>query len=77
MADGRLSVSLARSGMTTVDIIDLSGRKVARLARRNMPAGTHRLSLPQEVRLSGAVYIVLLVSEHLNYAETVIPSIMD
>ena len=77
MADGKLFVSLARSALTTVDIIDLSGRKVARLTRRTMPAGIHGLSLPREVRLSGTVYIVRLVSEHLNHAETLVPAIMD
>jgi len=77
MTDGMLSVSLARSGMTTVDIIDLSGRKVARLARRNMPAGTHRLSLPDEVRLSGTVYILRLISKHSHDVETFVPAITD
>ena len=59
--DGGVLVSLARSGMTTVDIMDLAGRHVARPVRRNMSAGTYRLALPEDARLGGGrVYIVRL-----------------
>ncbi len=61
VVDGGVVVSLARSGMTTVDIMDLAGRHVARPVRRNMSAGTYRLALPEDARLGGGrVYIVRL-----------------
>jgi hypothetical protein len=59
--------------MTTVDIMDLSGRHVARLARRIMQTGTHRLHLPKRLRGSGKVYVVRLKVGDSAYAGMVIP----
>jgi len=67
-----LVLSLPQSGMTTVDIIDLSGRHVARLARRTMQTGMHRLHLPKRIRGSGRVYVVRLKVGDLAYAGMVI-----
>ncbi len=76
-AGGGLFVMLSRGGMTTVDIIDMSGRHVARPVQRHMSAGTHRLSLPEEVRMPGAVYVARLISEQSNRTRTLLLTITD
>ena len=74
---GELVLSLSRSGMTGLDIIDLSGRHVARLIKRNMTAGTHRVSLPQDRCLPGALYVVRLTTEGANHTEVVVPFVKE
>ena len=53
-----LLLSVLRPGMTTVDLLDLTGRRVARLSHRYMTRGTHRLSLPRHLGSLGRVCVV-------------------
>jgi hypothetical protein len=72
VVDGGLMVSLPRDGMATVDILDPAGRHVACPVRRNMAAGTYRVALPDDVRLSGSVYIVRLRTGRSEYCRLLI-----
>ena len=55
---GGLLLSLAEQGRTVVDLLDLSGRHVARPVNGFLARGTHRLTLARGHGPAGAVYVV-------------------
>ena len=56
--NGALVLSIAESGPAAVDVLDVSGRHLARLAAGYLRAGTHRFVLPDKLRNVHGVHIV-------------------
>ena len=74
-ANGEVRFAVSENAMTTVDLLDISGRRVAGLVNRYMPAGRYRSALPERLRLSGTVYIVRLKTGNSVHSRMMIPGV--
>ncbi len=57
---GRFSVSLAlpSASPTTLELLDLAGRRLSKLEVGSLGAGTHAVSLAERLRLAHGLYLV-------------------
>lgn len=64
-----LQLTVAQSGIASVDLFDLQGRLASSLHRGNLAAGTHTLSLKS---VKKGLYVVRVTGSHVNATEMVL-----